>query len=138
MDIDLSTGTPASPERTRQLAETFAELVRVLNHATMDHGALGSPADADRMLREIASAASRLPQLLGQVARWVTAEEGWSCIEVPSGEWAGLPHAAVTALQVRLDAASATAETLRDDLKHAARVTNGLTGVPDDDPEPAD
>lgn len=126
MNIDLSTGTPPSSERTLQLAETLAEITRVLNHATMHHAALRYPSDADRLIREISSAASRLPQILGQIARWMAAEDAASRVEVPSGEWAGLPGTAVTALAVRLDAASATAEALRADLEHAAQVTSGL------------
>lgn len=132
MDIDLSTDAPASPGRTLQLAETFAEIARTLNHTTMDHGALGSPAGADRVLREIETAVMRLPQFLSQVARWHALEDEAGRIAVPSGEWAGRPHTAVTALQVRLDAARATAAALSEDLKHAARVTSGLAGVEED------
>jgi hypothetical protein len=132
VDIDLSTDAPASPERTRQLAEAFAELARVLNHQALDHGALEFPSEADRLIREIATAAARLPQLFGQVARWVALEDGAGRIEVPSGEWAGRPHTAVTALQVRLDAARASAANLCADLEYAAHVTSALAGA---DPE---
>jgi hypothetical protein len=132
MDIDLSTDAPASPERTLKLAETLAEIARVLNHTTMDHGALGFPSEADRLIREIASAAARLPQLVSQVVRWVALEDGAGRVEVPSGEWAGRPHVAVTALQVRLDAARASAASLCADLEHAAQVTSALAEA---DPE---
>lgn len=132
MDIDLSTDVPASPERTLQLAEALAEIARVLNHTTMDHGALEFPSEADRVLREIASAAARLPQLLSQVARWVALEDGAGRIGVPSGEWQDHPHTAVTALQVRLDAARADAGNLCADLEYAAQVTSALAAA---DPE---
>lgn len=133
MNIDLSTDAPVSPERTLHLAETFAELARTLNHATMGHDALEFPAEADRVLREIGTAAGRIPQLLSQVARWTALEDGAGRIEVPSGEWAGRPHVAVTALQVRLDAARAAAATLCADLEHAAQVTSALAAREDGD-----
>jgi hypothetical protein len=132
MEIDLSTGAPPAPERTRQLAETFAEIVRVMNHATMDHAALGSPADADRVLREIASAASRLPQLLDQMARWLGREDDAERITVPSGEYRGNPLLAVATARALLEDASATAARLGEELEYAARVTSGLAGVEDD------
>lgn len=133
MDIDLSTDAPASPARTRQLAEAFAEIARVLNHTTMHREALEVPSDADGVLRDAASAAARLPQLCSQVARWVAAEDAAGRIGVPSGEWAGRPHTAVTALQVRLDAARASAASLCADLEYAAQVTSDLAG-----PDPED
>lgn len=132
MDIDLSTGAPASPERTRQLAETLAEIARVLNHTTMDRAAFGVPSDVDRVLREVASAAARFPQLFSQSARWVATEDSLGRIEVPSGEWQGRPHAAVTALQIRLDTAREDAANLCADLEYAAQVTSALAAP---DPE---
>jgi hypothetical protein len=132
VDIDLSTDAPSSPERTLQLAETFAELARVMNYATMHHEALEYPHEADRVLREIGTAVTRIPQLLDQIARWHATEDAAGRIGVPSGEWAGRPHTAVTALQVRLDAARATAAALGQDLERAARVTSDLASA---DPE---
>lgn len=132
MDIDLSTDTAPSPERTLQLAETLAEIVRTLNHQTRHHEALRYPADADRVLRELASAAARIPQLCAQVARWHAGEDAAGRVEVPSGEWAGRPHTAVTALQVRLDAARASAMALCADLESAAQVASVLVLGEDD------
>ena len=71
MDIDLSTDAAPSPERTRQLAETFAELARVLCHQTRHHEALRYPADADRLVRDLSAMAGRLPQLLAQAGECV-------------------------------------------------------------------
>ena len=127
MNIDLSTGTPASPERTLHLAETAAEIFRCLNHATLDSAAFGYPDGTDRVLREIGTAVSRIPQLLSQIARWNALEDAAGRIGVTSGEWAGRPHTAVTALQDRLDTARATAEALAADLKYAAHVTSDMT-----------
>lgn len=132
MDIDLSTDAPASPERTRHLAETLAEIARVLNHTTTDRAAFGVPSDVDRVLREVASAAARFPQLFSQVAARLTLEDDEGRIVVPSGEWAGRPHTAVTALQVRLDMARADAGELCASVEHAAQVTSALAAP---DPE---
>jgi hypothetical protein len=132
VDIDLSTDAPASPERTLQLAETLAEIARVLNHTTMDHGALEFPSEADRVLREYVTVVERMPQFLSQLARWAGLEGAAGRIEVPSGEWAGRPHPAVMALQARLDAARASAATLCADLEYAAQVTSALAAP---DPE---
>jgi hypothetical protein len=134
VNIDLSTGTPPTPERTRQLAETLAEVVRVMNHATMHHEALGTPADADRVIREIASAASRLPQLLGQIGAWLAAEQAAGRIEVAgSGEYAGRAEVAVLAANIRLDAARAVAAELQEGLDSAASVTSDLASAAQED-----
>lgn len=135
MDIDLSTDVPASPERTLQLAAAMAEIARVLNHTTMDHGALEFPSEADRVLREYVTAVERIPQFLSQLARWVALEDGAGRIVVPSGAWRGRPHGAVSALQARLDVARTRAATLCADLEHAAQVTSALAAP---DPEGAD
>jgi hypothetical protein len=132
MEIDLSTGAPASPARTLRLAAVFAELARVLNHQALDHGAFGVPANADRVLREYLAVAERMPEFLSHLARWVALEDEAGRIGVPSGEWAGHPHTAVTALQVRLDAVRAGLEQARADLASAAEVTSVLAEA---DPE---
>jgi hypothetical protein len=125
MDIDLSEITPPSPERTRQLAQLLPEVVRVLNHATMDHAALCHPGDADGLIRDLEIAARRLPQLLTQVVRWVEAEH--TAGRVGAGEWPGSPAAAVVALQVRRDAAVAAAEQFEEALEAMTQVTSCLT-----------
>ncbi len=131
--ITLNTDGPREPGYVLEVAEGLAESVRVLNHLTRDHAALEYPSEADRLIRELSSAAARLPQLLEQVARWLADEDAAGRIEVPSGEWAGLPGTAVTALQVRLDAARAAAMALSADLDHAAHVTAALALREDDD-----
>jgi hypothetical protein len=50
------------------LARTAAEAVRSLNHATLGGQGLEQPSDAYEVLGELTAAASRLPQLLAQVA----------------------------------------------------------------------
>jgi len=129
MDIDLSTGAPPSPERTLKLAETFAESVRVLNHTTMHHEALGEPSEADRLIREVSSAVSRLPQLLGQVSAWLEREDAAEGIAVPSGEYQGNPLLAVATARLRLDRAQEIAHDLAEALDFAASVTSGLAAA---------
>ena len=60
-----------SPDAIVALARVVAESVRSLNHATLGGGGLAQPADAYQVLGELALAASRLPQLLTQVGRWL-------------------------------------------------------------------
>lgn len=129
MELDLSTGTPSSPERTLQLAEAMAEIVRTLNHQTRHHEALRYPSDADRLLREIETAAMRLPQLLDQIGSWVVTEVDAARIEITDGEWEGNLGGAVTALRIRLDTARGDAEALSADLKRAASVTSTMGAV---------
>jgi hypothetical protein len=132
VNVDLSTDAPPSPGRTLELAAVAAQIVRALNRATMHHEALKFPAEADRLLRELERMTSMLPQLLAQIARWAAVEDAAGRIEAPSGEWACIPGTAVTALQVRLDAARASAETLRADLENAAQVTSTMAAREDD------
>jgi hypothetical protein len=128
VNIDLSTDTPASPVRTLQLAEAFAEIARVLNHTTADHAAFGVPANADRVLWEYITAVERMPQFLSQLARWVALEDGAGRVASPSGD----PHTAVAALQDLGDVARMSAGILRADLLAVAQVTSTLAEA---DPE---
>jgi hypothetical protein len=56
------------------LAEQAAQAVRELNHATLADHALTGPAQLDRLVAELAVMAGRIPQLLGQLDRWLTGE----------------------------------------------------------------
>ena len=132
MDIDLSTDALPSPERTLQLAGTLAEVVRVLNHQTRHHEALRYPSEADRLIRELATIAMRLPQLIDQVSAWLRQEQDAGRIEVSHGDYAGNPHGAYIAAVMRLEAAQASAAELRADLESAASVTSTMGGAGDD------
>jgi len=125
--IDLSTGAPPSPDRTRQLAKTFAELVRVMNHATMHHEALGEPSDADRVVRELSSAAARLPQLCAQIGGWLQREQDAGRIEVAGED----PAVSVMAAVMNLEDAAAAAVRLQGELDAAASVTSTLAARED-------
>ena len=131
MDIDLSTAAPASPERTLQLAEALAEIVRTLNHLTRHPEALRWPSDADRLIRELATAASRLPQLLEQAAAWLAREDEAERIGIPSGEYAGCPLLATATAREYLEAAGAAAAVMQEALGSAASVTGTMTGTGD-------
>jgi len=53
------------------LAAAAAEALRSLNHATLGPDGLAQPGDAYDVLAALSLAASRLPQALGQVGRWL-------------------------------------------------------------------
>jgi len=53
---------------TIALARTAAEAIRRLNHVTRHQPALGQPATAYDILGALSLGASRLPQLIGQIA----------------------------------------------------------------------
>ena len=57
-----------------QLAEHAAETVRDLNHLTRGQHAFAEPAELARLLAELTTMASGLPQLLGQLDRWLRHE----------------------------------------------------------------
>lgn len=135
--VALNTGGPADPQYVLEVAQAFAQSVRVLNHLTLHHEALEYPSEADRLIREIATAASRLPQLLGQVSRWLGQEMAEGRLRIPEGEYQGRPDMAAVAAMMRLDEAGALAEHLREALDGAASVTAtmGAVETEDDDDE---
>jgi len=72
---ELRTDGPHSPEYTREVGNLLAEAVRVLNYATLgDCPGLEYPGDAYTLLGALYTATQGLPQLLGQVASFVTAQ----------------------------------------------------------------
>ena len=132
MNIDLSTDAAPSPERTLQLAETMAGIVRTLNHATRHHEALKYPSDADRLIRELSLAASRLPQLLGQVSAWLEAEQAAGRIVMAAGSRYPSSVLAAEVARMRLEQAQAHARVLQQALDAAASVTSDMAGVEDE------
>lgn len=135
MDIDLSADAAPSPEHTVQLAETFAEIVRTLNHQTRHHEALRYPHEADRVLREVSCAVSRLDQLLAQSGGWLEAERAAGRIEVTGGPYAGKPGTAVIAARVSLDEARAQLTEAVTALEAAASVTSCMAAREGDSDE---
>ncbi len=121
-DIDA----PPDPGYLLEVLEAHAEAVRVANHMTRHHEALEFPAEGDQLVRELESAASRLPQLLDQIASWYEQEAAAGRLEVPSGDRAGSPEMAVVAIRMRADAARKGAEQLQADLASLGQVTATL------------
>ena len=125
LDIDA----PPSPDYVLEVAEAFAQCVRVMNHATRHHEALEYPAEGDTLLRYLESAVSRLPQLLDQIASWYEQEAADGGLEVVSGDRKGSPAMAAIAIRMRADAARVSAEQLQSDLASLARVTATLAAA---------
>ena len=131
--VILSTTAPPDPGYVLEVAEAIAEGVRTLNHQTRDHAALEYPAEGDQLIRELESAASRLPQLLDQIAGWYEREAAAGRLEVHEGDRAGAPAMAVVAIRMRADAARVSAEQLQADLASLAQVTSTLAAAGEDD-----
>jgi len=98
-------------------ADAAAEAVRGLNHATQPWGdGLTSPADVYDTVAGLETLASRLPQALTQLQRYLTREQQEGRIQVVDGEHAGDPAAAVTATACQLEQATAAAGSFREAL----------------------
>jgi len=126
--VTLNTDGPCEPLYVLEVAEAVAEGVRVLNHLTRDHAALGGPSDADTLIRALASAVDRLPQLLDQVSGWLKREQEAGRIAVADPDSGGFvfPDVAVRAARLRLAAAKPVAEGLAGALDLVASVTTDL------------
>ena len=129
VSVALNIGIAPHPEYTLEVAGAIAEGVRLLNHHTRDHAALQYPAEVDRLIRELSSAAGRLPQLLAQVGAWLEREDAAERVAVPSGEYQGNPLLAVATARLRLDRAQEIARDLAEALDFAASVTSGLAAA---------
>lgn len=70
MTTELRIDGPHDPDYTRLVAETVAEAVRVLNHAT-SKGGLKYPADAYDLLGYLKTVAAGLPQMTRQMHQFL-------------------------------------------------------------------
>ncbi len=140
MQITLDPGGPHSPAYTAEVASAIPEAVRVLNHATLNHpgDALAFPADADTVIRAVATAAQRLPQLFGQLCSWLAEEDLSGRTAATYGEFSGEPAAAAATVRARLDDASAAAHTLQSALTAAAAVTATISASGQGEQETSD
>jgi hypothetical protein len=68
------TGGPYDDATVIALAQITAEAVRALNHATFPRSELSEPATGYTTLGQLAAAAHWLPQLCGQLARWLAGQ----------------------------------------------------------------
>jgi len=120
----MSDSPQASPAA---LARTAAEAVRCLNHATLGGGGLGQPSDAYEVLGELTTAASRLPQLLAQVAGFLDRALAGGRLGHDLGED---PRLAVGTAGLLLDGARLSAAALAGDLGAAQQQLALVNGNP--------
>jgi hypothetical protein len=125
------TGDDLTPAR---LADVAAEAIRSANHATFP-GASGLtfPSDAYDVLGALELLASRLPQLLTQLDRFVSREVEQGRVAVDGGEYAGDPQAAAAVASHWLETARAHAAQLGHALDAAQQATAHLAASSDDD-----
>ena len=116
-----------SPDQTLALARSAAEAIRSLNHATLGLDGLGQPADAYQVLGELSLAASRLPQLLGQVGRWLAAALAGGRLGCDDGTD---PAAAVSGAGLFICGARGSAAALARDLEQAQQQLTAVNGGP--------
>jgi hypothetical protein len=123
--VELRTDGPHSPAYTRQLGDALAEVTRVLNYATTGSaGGLEYPADVYGLLGALSAAASRLPQLLGQLAAWLQDHNAAGKISVDQGS----ATEAVVKASEHLMAAEAAVGRLQYALGQAHQITAGMSG----------
>ncbi len=116
------TGAPHDDDAVIALAQIAAEAIRALNHATFTQAGLEEPATVNAVLGQLAAAAHRLPQLCGQLAGWLAAENTAGQLTHTTG---GLPDAVEDAL-ASLDRAARHATRLGEALDQAQRATTWL------------
>ena len=116
-----------SPDGTLALARAAAGAVRGLNHATLGGDGLGQPAGAYSVLGELSLAASMLPQLLGQVGRWLAAALAAGRLGCADGTD---PAAAVSGAWLFISDARASAASLARDLEQAQQQLAAVNGAP--------
>jgi hypothetical protein len=126
--ISITTDAPADPAIVLEYGDALPELVRALNHVTRHHEAMEFPSDADRLIRNIAVAAGRLPQLLEQVAGWLAAEQAAGRVGIASGSRFITAARAVEVAGAYLERAQAQARILQRALDVVAEVTADMTG----------
>lgn len=106
--------------RPAESANTAAEAIRALNHATAPRaGGLVFPSDAYDVLTDLAALAARLPQALRQVGAFLDGQCEHDRVRIVDGEHRGDPVAAVTTCAHHLQAAGAAAERLHQALDAA-------------------
>ena len=116
-----------SPARTLALARTAAEAIRSLNHATLGGDGLEQPADAYAVLGELSLAASRLPQLLAQVGRWLAAALAAGRLGCDDGTD---PAGAISGAAIFISGARGSAAALAGNLSHAQQQLAPVNGEP--------
>ena len=116
-----------SPAGTLALARSAAEAIRSLNHATLGADGLEQPSDAYEVLGELSLTASRLPQLLGQVGRWLAAALAAGRLGCDDGTD---PAGPVSGAWLFLSDARGSAAALARDLEQAQQQLAAVNGGP--------
>jgi hypothetical protein len=119
----------ASSDDTMRLARTAAEAVRGLNWLTGHDAGLGQPSVAYDITGTLALTASRLPQLLTQIERWLGHALAAGRLGHDLGED---PAAAIDAARVFLGGARLSADALTGDLNQAQQHLALINGNPRD------
>ena len=122
-EINLHVDGPHSPERTKEIADLFAECVRFLNHATMSGNGLDDPADIYYILGALYTGTQRLPQLTRQLAKFLGAQAATGTL---GNNRDSDPAVEVTEAGYDLADAAQAAEALTTGLQNAQRAISGL------------
>jgi hypothetical protein len=117
----------ATSDDTVCLARTAAEAVRGLNWLTGHDAGLGQPSAAYDITGALALAASRLPQLLTQIERWLDRALAAGKLGHDIGED---PADAIDAAAIFLSDARASASALAGDLNAAQQYLALINGNP--------
>lgn len=118
---------PHSPDHTRGVAETFAEAVRVLNHATAGSDGLVYPADAYDVLGRLVAGVAGLDQTARQLARFLDGQLEARRLAVTAGPYTGKPDAAVATANYHLSTARVAARQLADALDRAQQTLSDVS-----------
>jgi hypothetical protein len=109
-----------------ELAETAAQAIRCLNHLTRGHQAFTEPAELSRLLAELTTMASGLPQLLDQLHRWLRHEHDAARLradDTDPGEPVSRAAAQLTRAGQTAQNLTAALDTAHQHLAHLATAT---------------
>jgi hypothetical protein len=124
MNARRGTATAEHDSSPAQLGWQAAEAIRTLNHLTHPPTA-ADPAEVYELLAALAAMAYRLPQLIGQLNRWLQAEHdaGKLRVDTPTADPAEVTAAAAHALAVAGRAATCLADALDSGQQQLAQLT---------------
>ena len=107
-----------------RLGEQAAEAVRELNHHTRQPDAFTDPAEICCLLADLTATAQRTPQLLGQLARWLTNEHATTTLrsdnDTPVGEIVTAATTALADAACHADRSAASIDAAHQHLAHLA------------------
>jgi hypothetical protein len=118
---------PHADEHTAAAAHLAAEAIRYLNYATGSHSPEGLtwPSTVYEIIADLSVAAGRMPQLLAQMAEWLTAEDNAGHLAMDDHSPA---RAAVTLARIQMGYAADQARTLAVSLGRIQENISGLNG----------